>query len=115
MSDLFAQALDRLSRVSGVRGAMIVETEAGLPIMSELSEGVEGGAVAALASSLYRRTSRAAETAEFGALNTLQLEAEGGHVIVAGAGDLLVVVVAERNAQLGMVRLEAYRAAEALR
>jgi predicted regulator of Ras-like GTPase activity (Roadblock/LC7/MglB family) len=115
VSDLFSEALDRLSRVSGVRGAMIVETQAGLPVVAELTEGVEGGAVAALASSLYRRTNNAARTAEFGALSTLQLEADVGHVIVADAGDLLVVVIAERNAQLGMVRLEAYRAAEALR
>ena len=30
-------------------------------------------------------------------------------------GEVLVVVVAERTAQLGLVRLEAHRAAEALR
>jgi len=115
VSDLFQAALDRLSRVTGVRGAMLVEAEAGVPVMAELTEGVEGTAAAALATSLFKRTRKAAETAEFGKLTTLQLEAEGGHVIVADAGDLLVVVIAERNAQLGMVRLEAYRAAEALR
>lgn len=115
MTDLFTQTLDRLSRVSGVRGALIVETEAGLPIMAELSEGVEGSAVAALAASLYRRADRASQTAELGGLATLQLEGDAGHVIVADAGEVLVVVVAERTAQIGMVRLEAHRAAEALR
>jgi predicted regulator of Ras-like GTPase activity (Roadblock/LC7/MglB family) len=115
MSDLLAQAADRLSRVSGVRGAMVVETEAGVPVVAELREGVEGAAVAALASSLFRRTDQAARTAEFGRVGTLQLEAEAGHVIVANAGDLLVVVIAERGAQLGLVRLEAHQAAEALR
>ena len=44
----------------------------------------------------------------------LVLEADGGHVVVAYGGDLLIVVVAERTAQLGMLRLEAHRAAEAL-
>jgi len=115
MSDLFTETLDRLSRVSGVLGALIVETEAGLPIKSELTAGVEGGAVAALAASLYRRANRASRTAELGALATLQLEGDAGHVIVAEAGELLVVVVADRAAQLGLVRLEAHRAAEALR
>ena len=115
MSDLFGEVLDRLSRVSGVLGALIVETDAGVPIKAELTEGVEGGAVAALAASLYRRASRAAENAELGGLATVQLEGEAGHVIVAEAGELLVVVVADRAAQLGLVRLEAHRAAEALR
>ena len=115
MSDLFRDILERASHVSGVRGAMIVESDAGVPVMAELTEGVDGGAAAALASSLFRRTKRAAQTAEFGELRTLQLEAEAGHVIVADAGELLIVIVAEKNAQLGMVRLEAHRAAEALR
>lgn len=114
MSDIFNEALDRLSRVAGVRGALIVETDAGVPVLSELAEGVEGDAIAALASSLFRRTNKAAQTASFGGLRTLQLEADGGHVIVANGGDLLVVVVAEKNAQLGQVRLEAHRAAQAL-
>ena len=114
MSDVYAEALERLSRVPGVRGALIVETEAGLPVVAELAEGVEGGALAALASSLFRRNSTAAQSASFGNLRTMQLEADNGHVVVANGGELLVVVVAEKNAQLGMVRLEAHRAAEAL-
>jgi predicted regulator of Ras-like GTPase activity (Roadblock/LC7/MglB family) len=115
MSDVYTSALERLSRVPGVRGALIVETDAGLPVVAELAEGVEGGALAALASSLFRRTNNASQTAAFGSLSTMQLEAEAGHVVVANGGDLLVVVVAEKTAQLGMVRLEAHRAAEALR
>lgn len=114
MSDIFSEALDRLSRVPGVRGALIVETEAGVPVLAELAEGVEGAPLAALASSLFRRTSKASQTASFGNVRTLQLEAAGGHVVVANGGELLVVVVAEKNAQLGHVRLEAHRAAEAL-
>lgn len=114
MSSVYTDAIERLTRVPGVRGALIVETEAGVPVVAELAEGVDGGAVAALASSLFRRTQKAAGTAAFGKLDTLQLEADGGHVVVANGGDLLVVVVAERTAQLGMLRLEAHRAAEAL-
>lgn len=114
MSDVYQEALERLSRVPGVRGALIVESDAGVPVIAELAEGVEGKALAALAASLFKRTTRAADTAAFGRLRTLQLEAEAGHVVVANGGELLVVVVAEKDAQLGMVRLEAHRAAEAL-
>lgn len=114
MSDIFAEALDRLSRVSGVRGALIVDGDAGVPVLTELAEGVDGAALAALAASLFRRSSSAAYTAAFGGLRTLHLEAAAGHVIVTNGGELLVVVVADKNAQLGQVRLEAHQAAEAL-
>jgi predicted regulator of Ras-like GTPase activity (Roadblock/LC7/MglB family) len=114
MTDVFNEALDRLSRVPGVRGALVVETEAGVPVTAQLAEGVDGAALSALAASLFRRAHTAAHTATFGKLRTLQLEAQGGHVVVAYGGELLIVVVAEKTAQLGMVRLEAHRAAEAL-
>jgi predicted regulator of Ras-like GTPase activity (Roadblock/LC7/MglB family) len=114
MSDPFRTSVERLSRVSGVRGALVVDLEAGVPVSAELSEELSGTAVAALAANLYRRTSAAAAGAGFGVAKILQLEAAGGHVIVVGAGELIVVVVAEPGAQLGLVRLEAHRAAESM-
>ena len=114
MTDIFTEAVERLSRVTGVRGALVVETDAGVPIIAELADGIDGDVVAALAASLFRRTNKAAQTAAFGNLRTLQLEADVGHVIVADGGDVLIVVIAEKTAQLGLVRLEAHRAAEAL-
>jgi predicted regulator of Ras-like GTPase activity (Roadblock/LC7/MglB family) len=114
MSERFAAALQRLSRVVGVQGALVVETEAGVPVATELAMDVDGGAVAALAASLYRRASQAAATGGFENLDALQLEAGDGHVIVAGAGDVLVIAVAARDAHLGLVRVEAQRAAESL-
>lgn len=114
MNDLFSAAVERVSRVAGVRGALLVDSEAGVPVISELREGVNETAVAALAASLFRRTAAASETADFGRLNTLQLEADGGHVVAVDAGDLILVVVVEPDAQLGLVRYEAHRAAESL-
>jgi predicted regulator of Ras-like GTPase activity (Roadblock/LC7/MglB family) len=114
MSDPFRTSVERLSRVTGVRGALVVDLEAGIPVSAELSEDVPGTAVAALAANLYRRTNAAAAAAGFGVARTLQLEAAGGHVLVVGAGELVVVVVTEPGAQLGLVRLEAHRAAESL-
>jgi predicted regulator of Ras-like GTPase activity (Roadblock/LC7/MglB family) len=114
MSDVFTDAVERLSRVNGVRGALLVEAESGLPVTAELAEGVSGTAVAALASSLFRRTAAATDSAGFGAPSVVQLDAEEGHVIAVNAGELVVVVIAARDAQLGLVRLEAHRAAESL-
>lgn len=114
MSDVYRDSVDRLTRVSGVRGALVVEADAGVPVIAELAEDVAETAVAALAASLFRRSSAACRAAGFGGVRTLQLEAAGGHVIVVGSGDVVVVVVTEPQAQLGLVRLEALRAAEAL-
>jgi predicted regulator of Ras-like GTPase activity (Roadblock/LC7/MglB family) len=115
VNDVFANALQRLSRIPGVRGAMIVDGAAGIPVVAEMAEGIAAPAVAALAASLFRRTARAAEAADFGALGMLQLEAEEGHVVIAGTPELAVVAVAEEGAPLGLVRLELQKAAQALR
>jgi predicted regulator of Ras-like GTPase activity (Roadblock/LC7/MglB family) len=114
MSDQYTIAVARMSRVSGVRGALVVEEETGMPVVAELSEGVNGTAAAALAASLFRRSAQAADAAEFGGLSTLQLEAEDGHVVAVGGGGLILVVIAARDAQLGLVRLEAHRAVRTL-
>jgi predicted regulator of Ras-like GTPase activity (Roadblock/LC7/MglB family) len=114
MIDAYTHAVERLSRVTGVLGALIVEAQTAVPVVAELREGVNGTAVAALAASLYQRTSAASESAEYGAVDTVQLEADDGHVIMVGAGEVILVIISERTAQLGMVRLEARRAAASL-
>ncbi|MFO7259616.1 MAG: roadblock/LC7 domain-containing protein [bacterium] len=115
MSDVVSATLSRLSRVPGVRSALIVDAEAGVPVASELGEGTSGEAVAALTASLFQRTERAARDAALGELGLLQLETDEGYVVVAGGRPLLVVVIADRDAQLGLIRLETDRAVEALR
>jgi predicted regulator of Ras-like GTPase activity (Roadblock/LC7/MglB family) len=114
MSDVYTAAVERLSHIAGVRGALIVEAASAVPVAVELSEGVNGTAVAALAAAMFQRTLQAAESAQLGTLDSLQLEADEGHVVVVGADELILVVVAERDAQLGLVRLEALRAAGSL-
>lgn len=114
MKKNFEDVLDRLSRVAGVRGAMIVDAQAGVPIIEEMAEGVAGGAVAAMAASLVKRSAKAAAAARFGGLRALQLEAAEGHLVIASHGDIIAVAVARQDAQLGLVRVEVRNALEAL-
>ena len=114
MNAQYLESVGRLSRVAGVRGALLVDADAGVAVVSELREGVNETAVAALAASLFRRTGDASRMADFGRLHTLQLEADGGHVVAVDAGELILVVVTDHDAQLGVVRYEAHRAAESL-
>jgi len=114
MSDRLTEAVERLSRIPGVRGALLVDAEAGLPVVGELADDTAAPSVAALAASAYRRTGRAIYGAKLGRLESFQLEGAAGQVLITDGGELLVVVIAEPDAQLGRVRIEARQVAEAL-
>ena len=114
----YGKALDLITRVRGVRGAMLVSAEDGIVVAEQLMEGIKGPAVAALAASLATRLRRAMEAAGVGASLFWHLQAEQGALLVvptggAGeAGGTLVVAVAEPDVNVGLVRLELLRAAE---
>ena len=117
MTTAYSQSLDRVTRVRGVRGAMLVSTEDGLVIAEQLMEGIKGGAVAALAASLAGRLRRAMEAAGTGTSVFWHLQAEQGALLVVpgdASGGILVVAVAEPDVNIGLVRLELLRAAEAV-
>ncbi|HWE24369.1 MAG TPA: roadblock/LC7 domain-containing protein [Myxococcales bacterium] len=112
-------ALDLITRVRGVRGAMLVSADDGLVVAEQLMEGIKGGAVAALAASLAGRLRRAMEAAGTGASVFWHLQGEQGALLVVpgghatDGGGILVVAVAEPDVNIGLVRLELLRAAEA--
>ncbi|HEV2671016.1 MAG TPA: roadblock/LC7 domain-containing protein [Gemmatimonadales bacterium] len=111
-------ALDLITRVRGVRGAMLVSEEDGLVVAEQLMEGIKGSAVAALAASLAGRLRRAMEAAGTGASVFWHLQGEQGALLVvpggSAAGSILVVAVTEPDVNIGLVRLELLRAAEAV-
>ncbi|HEX2092809.1 MAG TPA: roadblock/LC7 domain-containing protein [Longimicrobiaceae bacterium] len=113
----FAEQLAGISRIPGVRGSMVVAAEDGLVVEADLMIGVPGPAVAALVASLFRRARRSVSAAEFGSASFVQVEGEEGFLFAAAPaemGDLLLVVVAERWVNVGLIRLEAARVAGAL-
>jgi predicted regulator of Ras-like GTPase activity (Roadblock/LC7/MglB family) len=109
-----SKTLDLVTRVRGVRGAMLVSTEDGLVIAEQLMEGIKGPAVAALAASLAGRLRRAMEAAGTGVAVFWHLQAEQGALLVVPGTGMLVVAVAEPDVNIGLVRLELLRAAEAV-
>jgi predicted regulator of Ras-like GTPase activity (Roadblock/LC7/MglB family) len=109
----FQAALDAVTRVRGVRGAMVVAGEDGLVVAESLMEGVRGNAVAALAASLAKRFRRASETAACGLPLFVHLQASEGSLLVTPAPTgMLVVVVAEADINVGLARLEMLKAGE---
>src|SRR5207249_10450097 len=85
--EAMSNALDLITRVRGVRGAMLVSAEDGLIVAEQLMEGIKGGAVAALAASLAGRLRRAMEAAGTGTSVLWHLQAEPGAVLVVPGGD----------------------------
>jgi predicted regulator of Ras-like GTPase activity (Roadblock/LC7/MglB family) len=104
--------LDRVTRVPGVRGALLVAGAAGLVVAEQLMDGVDGKAAAALAGSLVGRLLRTAEQAGHRRPSFVHLRAEAGSVLAApGSEDLVLVAVVAPNANVGLARLEMIDAA----
>lgn len=114
MSSPFSGILASLIRHRGVNGCMVVGAGDGLIVDSTLQIGMNGAPFAALTASLYRKARRAAQAAGFGDAGFLELDAEQGRVCAVGRGDLVLVVVAESRVNVGLVRVELLKAAEAL-
>jgi predicted regulator of Ras-like GTPase activity (Roadblock/LC7/MglB family) len=111
----FGGVLDLITRVRGVRGAMLVAGDDGVVVAEQLMEGIKGPAVAALAASLAGRLRRAMEAAGLGASVFWHLAADQGTLLVVPAtSGILVVAVAEPDVNIGLVRLELLRASEAV-
>jgi predicted regulator of Ras-like GTPase activity (Roadblock/LC7/MglB family) len=114
-ADAFRRTLEQITRVRGVRGAMLVSGDDGLVVAEQLMEGIKGTAVAALTASLAGRLRRAMDAAGIGNSVFWHLQAEqGALLVVPGGGGVLVVAVAEPDVNIGLVRLELLRAAEAV-
>jgi predicted regulator of Ras-like GTPase activity (Roadblock/LC7/MglB family) len=115
MSSPFSAMLDSLTRLRGVSASILTSESDGMVIDSRLHVGQNGDRVAALAASLYRKARLASRAAGLGHVGVLQLEAEGGRICAIGRDDLVVVVVAGSNANVGLIRKELLLAAETLR
>ena len=114
MSSPFTPVLDALTRQRGVRASLVVSAADGITIDSNLQIGQDGNRVAALAASLYRKARKSAAAAGLGGTGFMQLEAETGRLCAIGGDEIVLVVVADRSANVGLIRVEMLRAAEAL-
>ena len=111
----FGTVLDGLTRQRGVRASLIVSESDGLIVDASLRFGQDGDRVAALAASLYRKARLSAAAAMLGDVAFLQLDAERGRICaVGGRNDLVLMVVAESSANVGLIRVELLKALEAL-
>ena len=111
MSSEFTPMLDGLTRQRGVSAALIASEQDGIVVDSSLQIGQSGDRVAALAASLYRKARLSARAAHLGAVSFMQMEAPNGRLYAVGAGALVLIVVANATANVGLIRVEMLRAA----
>ncbi len=113
MMQELATALESITRVRGVRGAMLVSLSDGLVIAESSMDGVDAAPVAALTASLASRLRRTTEAAGRRAPSFVHLQAAAGTVLaVPSSDDLLVVVIGEPDLNVGLTRLEMLHVAE---
>ncbi len=115
MITVFSEILESLARQRGVRASLIVSERDGLIVDEHCRFGQESERVAALAASMYRKARLSSRAARLGAVAFLQLDAERGRICVAGGkGDLVIVVVADESANVGLIRVALLKGLESL-
>ncbi len=114
MASEYAPLIERVGRIPGIRGAFVVSAQDGLVVDGRFNFGLRAQAVAALAAKLFTRALNSLDAAGFGGVRFVQLDADGGRMMVAGDADLILVAVADPRANPGRARLEIVRGAEDL-
>jgi len=110
------QSLDKITRIHGVRGALVVTAGDGLIVADTVMDNVHREAVAALSASLAGRMSRACQVAGVGQQQFVHLQCAEGTLLVMPAGqEAVVVVMGDRNINVGLIRLEMQLAAETIK
>ena len=115
MTGSWSSLLDGITRVRGVRGALLVSADDGL-VVAEASMGdVDGAATAALAGALATRLLKVTGAIGCSDPRMVLLEAERGGIMTAPAGEgLLLVAVTDADANIGLLRLALRDATERL-
>jgi predicted regulator of Ras-like GTPase activity (Roadblock/LC7/MglB family) len=114
VSTQFTNVLDALTKQRGVLASLVVGASDGVTIDSNTQIGQDSTHVAALAASLYRKARKSATAAGLGATGFMQLEAESGRLCIIGGDEIVLIVVAERDANIGLIRVEMLRATKVL-
>ena len=107
MSINFNHLLSRITRIRGVIGAVVLDSEEGLVVAESIMEGIRVNAVAALTASVYRRISQATRAAGQGTPDFFQMQAEKGILLATPAADgTILAVVGELDVNVGLVKIE---------
>lgn len=110
------RALGRLHTSGHAVLASAVVSEDGLIMASRLPEGLDEIQIAAMSAALLSIAGKASADLRGGRLERLYLEGADGHVVITSAGPHgMVLVLAGKDAKVGLVFLEVAHAADEIR
>ena len=98
--------------VPDVRGCAVASRD-GLPVASTMP-GADASRVAAMAATVLALGARVAEATHLGGFKETVIQGDAGTFVTYGAGDAVLAVLVGSDANLGLVHLEARRAASSL-
>jgi predicted regulator of Ras-like GTPase activity (Roadblock/LC7/MglB family) len=110
------RALEEITRIRGVRGAVLADRTEGIVVAESAMLGVRREAIAALGASLVRRCGVLLEGGGLGVPRHVLLQGrEGTLVAVPVTDELLLLAVGDAAVNVGLVRAELQRVARELR
>ncbi|PKK84851.1 MAG: hypothetical protein CVT49_01475 [candidate division Zixibacteria bacterium HGW-Zixibacteria-1] len=99
------QILEELNKTSGITGSMIVGDD-GIVIASDLHTSFEEDTIGALAASITSNIQKSMDRLQQAALSQVTIEAGSGKLFFSHAGIGILVVTAEPDVNIGLIRLE---------
>ncbi len=108
------QILEDLNKTSGITGSMIVGND-GIVIASDLGTSLEEDTVGALAASITSNIQKSLDRLQQTPLSQVTIEAATGKLFFSDAGIGILVVTAEKDVNIGLIRLEIKNALSRIR
>jgi predicted regulator of Ras-like GTPase activity (Roadblock/LC7/MglB family) len=98
--------LDDVTRIGGVKSALLVSADDGLVVAESSVEGQHTEAAAAFAARLAQRLTVLTRTLQTPPMSMLLLQASGGQLFITQGGEgLLFVAITSNDVNIGEVRL----------
>ena len=99
------EILSELNKTTGITGSMVVGND-GIVIAANLQANVEDDTIGALAASITANIHKSLERLQSSPLTNVTIEADDAKLFFSDAGLGILVVTAEKEVNIGLIRLE---------
>jgi predicted regulator of Ras-like GTPase activity (Roadblock/LC7/MglB family) len=107
------QILSQLNRTQGVRGSMILNRD-GIVVASDFRIDLDENGVGAVASSILTALQGAIKRINLGPLKRFTVTGNENKIVIMDAGPALLLVILQRDVNMGMVNFDIQQAAAEL-
>ena len=108
------EILEKINRGAGVRGSAVIAKD-GVVVAAALREGLDGERVGAVASALWAGAGKTAREMGWPGARQVVLTGREGRMILADGDRVMLVALAGREANLGLLLVDVGEAVEQLR